>query len=407
MNNPQRLLVVSHVMHYRHEGRLYAYGPYAREIDIWADLFPEVVIASPCRAEKPPGDCIAFTRPNISIRPQREAGGDTLWAKVKQVVLLPLLVWDLCRAMRAADAIHVRLPGNLGLLGVLLAPLFSRRLVAKFAGQWNGYPGERLALRWQRAVLRSSWWHGPVTVYGQWPNEPPQVISFFTSMMTDEMVERAVAVAETKKITRPLRVLFSGRLAAEKRVDALLEAVKILTDRGLALEVTLVGGGAEEASLRRQIEVLGLQNVVKFAGSLPFEDSLKWYEWAHCLVLPSRHSEGWPKVIAEGMCYGLVCVAVAHGQVPAMLEGRGITLASGTPQEIADALRQVAERPGDFGEMTRHASLWARRYSLEGLREALRELLNRQWGVDLKPTASPSAGNAHLDYEPHRCTASL
>jgi len=233
------------------------------------------------------------------------------------------------------------------------------------------------------------------------------VVPFFTSMMTDDMVERAVAVADTRKVSGPLRVLFSGRLAAEKRVDALLEAAKILVDRGVPIEVTLVGGGVEEANLRRQTEALGLKNMVKFTGSLPFEESLRWYEWAHCLVLPSRHSEGWPKVIAEGMCYGLVCVAVAHGQVPAMLEGRGLTLASGTPQEIADALQQVAQRPGDFSEMTRRASAWARRYSLEGLREALRELLNRHWGVDLKPIAAPPAENVRLDYEPHRCPASL
>jgi hypothetical protein len=66
-----------------------------------------------------------------------------------------------------------------------------------------------------------------------------------------------------------------------------------------------------------------------------------------------------------------------------MLTGRGIVLKSGTPQEIADALHRVADRPEDYREMTRQASAWARQYSLEGLREALRELLNRHWGVTL------------------------
>jgi hypothetical protein len=366
-------------------------------------LFPEVVIASPCRDEKPPGDCVPFARPNISIAPQREAGGDNFAAKAKQVLLLPVLVWDLCRVMRTADAIHVRFPGNLGLLGVLLAPLFSRRLVAKFAGQWNGYPGERLALRLQRRLLRSRWWHGPVTVYGDWPGEPAHVISFFTSMMTDAMVERATAVAQAKQIGQPLRVLFSGRLAREKRVDALLDATRLLTDRGVSLEVVLVGGGVEEQNLRQQVERLRLQKLVRFVGSLPFEESLKWYEWAHCLVLPSTNSEGWPKVIAEGMCYGLVCIGVAHGQVPRMLAGRGICLKAGTPEEIADALQQVATRPEDFRQLTRQASAWARQYSLEGLREALRDLLNRHWGVTLAPTPA----KVDFEYEPDRCTASL
>lgn len=92
MTNPRRLVVVSHVLHYRHEGTLYAYGPYSREIDLRADLFPELVIAAPCREAKPSGDWVAFTRPNISISPQREAGGDAWRAKAKQAVMLPLLI---------------------------------------------------------------------------------------------------------------------------------------------------------------------------------------------------------------------------------------------------------------------------------------------------------------------------
>lgn len=407
MNSPRRLLVVSHVLHYRHEGKLYAYGPYAREIDIWAELFPELVIAAPCRNEKPPGDWIAFTRPNISIAPQREAGGDDWRAKAKQVLILPFLVRDLSRAMRSADAIHVRCPGNLGLLGVLLAPLFSRRLVAKYAGQWNGYPGERLALRAQRSVLRSRWWHGPVTVYGGWPNEPDHIVPFFTSMMTDEMVKRAVAVAENKSISQPIRVLFSGRLAKEKHVDALLSAVKLLMDRGIDVEVVVVGGGVEEVSLRQQTKDLGVQKLVRFVGSVSFETGLRWYEWADCLVLPSTNSEGWPKAIAEGMCYGLICIGVEHGQVRRMLEGRGIVLKSGTPQEIADALQRVVERPGDFDEMRRKASAWARQYSLDGLREALRDLLTRRWNVSLQLPANHPSQKVPLVYESDRCTASL
>src|SRR5207302_4620384 len=52
-----RLAVVSHVVHYQKRRALYAYAPYAREVEVWADLFREVVIAAPCRNDVPPGDC--------------------------------------------------------------------------------------------------------------------------------------------------------------------------------------------------------------------------------------------------------------------------------------------------------------------------------------------------------------
>jgi hypothetical protein len=110
----RRLLIVSHVVHYRHAGQWFAYGAYAREIDIWADLFPEVLIAAPCRDEMPAGDCLPLTRPNIDLAPQGETNGHNWRGKIAQLlVVIPRLVWTLARAMRRADAIHVRCPGHI------------------------------------------------------------------------------------------------------------------------------------------------------------------------------------------------------------------------------------------------------------------------------------------------------
>jgi glycosyltransferase involved in cell wall biosynthesis len=387
----KRLLIVTRVTHYRHEGTLYAYGAYAREIDIWADLFPEIVIASSLQEGPPASDCTAFTRQNISVLPVLDACGDTWVSQVWQFLSLPLVVWQLAKYMRTADAIHVRCPCDLGFLGTLMAPLFSRCLVAKYANQWNGYEGERFVVRAQRAVLASRWWCGPVTVYGRWPNQPPHVIPFFTSVMTADMVQSAVRAAEARTIHSPLRVLFSGRLSPEKRIGTLLEAAGLAIQRGVPLELVLVGDGPEANRLREQAKRLGLGTALRFVGGLPFEESLKWNEWADCLVLPSMHNEGWPKVVAEAMCYGLVCIAGAHGQVPDMLDGRGIALAPCTPEQITDSLCWIARHPAEALAMGQRASLWAKGYSLEGLRDALHSLLENQWHRKLRSVPSASA----------------
>src|ERR1700736_3083594 len=73
-----RLAIVSHVVHYRWGGELFAYAPYAREIEIWADLFEDLLIAAPCRKTVPAGDCALLGRRNISIDPQPEVGGEGL-----------------------------------------------------------------------------------------------------------------------------------------------------------------------------------------------------------------------------------------------------------------------------------------------------------------------------------------
>jgi glycosyltransferase involved in cell wall biosynthesis len=378
----KKLLIISSAIHYRHDGRLFSYTPYAREIDLWADLFPELIIAAPCRETAPPPDCSPFSRSNISICPQKETGGDSFGAKLKQMISLPALISGLCGAMLRADAIHVRCPGNLGLLGAVFAPVFSRRLVAKYAGQWTGYPGEPLTWRWQRALLRSRWWRGPVTVYGDWPNQPPHVIPFFTSMLDETQAERARMAAARRKIDgKTLRVLFVGRLSAAKNVNAILDAVALLRTRGVRVECDIVGEGPERARLERQVEELGISDRVNFAGGVDFNQVLDFYERADALTLVSE-TEGWPKAIAEAMAFGLVCIGSDRGLIPKMLsDGRGILVPPGDAKALASALRDIVENPSQYAEMSRRASEWGAQYSLEGLGRAIGKLLAERWRI--------------------------
>jgi glycosyltransferase involved in cell wall biosynthesis len=394
MRNVHRLVIVSHVPHFLRDGVIYAYGPYAREIDIWCDLFPEVEIAAPCRYENPPGDALPLTRTNIRMRPQIEAGGDRWQDKVRQFMLLPLMAARLAGALRSADAIHVRCPGNLGLLGVLIAPLFSKRRIAKYAGQWNGYRQEPLAVRWQRRLLQSRWWGAPVTVYGEWPEQPAHIIPFFTSMMSRAQMTHAEEIARARRVDTPLRVVFVGALAVRKRVDALIEAAALLIARGVALELTIVGDGPERAALEALAQRCGVAARVTFTGAVPFDEGLRWYEWANCLVLPSAHSEGWPKAVAEAMSFGVIAIAVDHGQLSSMLRGRGRLLPAGSAAEIADALFDVTREPERHLALARQGAQWAASFSLEGLREALGELLHSQWGFVPRTAAAvvPSRG---------------
>ncbi|MFK8111693.1 MAG: hypothetical protein AB8B91_05810, partial [Rubripirellula sp.] len=203
MSRVKRLLVITHVPHYRSDGELHAYGPYVREINVWCDLFPQVTIAAPCYDQPPQGDGLAFSRDNLSVFPIAESGGETIWAKLYQLCVLPWIVARLCFAMWRADAIHVRCPGNLGLLGVALGPIFCNKLVAKYAGQWNGFPGESRTVTLQRWLLGSRWWRGTVTVYGDWPGQRDHVVSFFTSVMTTEQIQRAKEIAARPKPPEP------------------------------------------------------------------------------------------------------------------------------------------------------------------------------------------------------------
>jgi glycosyltransferase involved in cell wall biosynthesis len=389
------MVIVSSVLHFKHTGRLYARGAYAREIDAWADLFSQIEIAAPCRNAAPSSDCVAFQRDNIRMLPQLETGGRTWTAKLHQIFLLPILLVRLASALRRGDAIQVRCPGNLGLLAALLAPLFCRYRVAKYAGQWNGFPGERPMVRLQRMILRSRWWAAPVIVYGQWPHQPRHIHPLFNCVMTSDQIQQANQWAIQKEILPPLRILYCGRLVPDKRVGLLLESAAQLSQRGIAWQLTIVGDGPERPALEQLAADLSCSDRVRFVGAIPFEQVFAWYRWADCLALLSV-SEGWPKVIAEAMCFGVVCIGASRGLVPEMLAGRGIVLETLEPHEVAKALARVARFPDQMTSLRHRALEWSRQFSLDELRQALDDLLSREWKLESSGVRSESVGNVEI-----------
>jgi glycosyltransferase involved in cell wall biosynthesis len=387
-----RLVVVSAVLHYRHEGELWAYGPYVREIEMWADLFSTIRIAAPCRRdEKPPGDCLPIRRTNVCISPKIEVGGPGLLRKLPYLWKLPVLVWQLAWDLVWSDAVHVRSPANLALVGTLLTPLFSRRMVSKYAGQWVSYPGEPLTVRLQRALLASRWWRGPVTVYGKWPQQPPHVIPFFTAAMSEDQLSRASKVSSHKSFAGPLRVLYVGRLSQPKNVDVLLRALARVNETGAKLTCSIVGIGPELPRLRQLVEELDIRNEVEFTGGIEHQHVLKQLERAHILVLASE-SEGWPKALVEAMAYGLLCIGSNRGLVPQLLaDNRGFVVPVRDERAIGSVLSRIAADPEAFASMSRDAAAWAQAFSLERLRDELRQLLESSWRCRLEARSTETA----------------
>jgi glycosyltransferase involved in cell wall biosynthesis len=384
------LLVVSHVVHYRKNGALFAYGPYVLEMDMWAQIFDRIVIAAPCRNELPPDDCVPFASTGIAVHTITETGGERLAAKLKQLLMVPKLVVELWAVMKKADAIHVRCPGNLGLLGAVLAPLFTERRIAKYAGQWTGFAGEPKTVALQRWLLRSRWWGAPVTVYGAHYDEPPHVVPFFTSILDDAQMARARNAAVTRRPLNgsDLHVVYVGRLSQQKNVDVLIKAVAALRQEGLVLDCTIIGDGAEGPALRLLASTSAAADRIHFTGAVPLDDVLAHYEKTDVLVLASS-TEGWGKSIVEAMAFGVICIGSSDGPVPEMFShGRGLTIRPRDTTALADHLRAIALDPAKFMDMRKAAATWGQQFSLSGLRNALSDLLDSRWHGGLRNRAA-------------------
>lgn len=370
------ILVVSAVIHHRHEGRLYGYTPYVREVDAWSHLFTKVRIAGPLVEGSPPSDCAPFRSDNVELVPLPATGGGTWAAKAMQIIRIPELVIRLAAQMRRADAIQVRCPSNLGLLAVPMAPLFSRRIHCKYAGMWGGFNGEPWSSHVQRWVLRSRWWKGPVSVYGQCPDDPPKIHATFSTALRKSQIDRT---PRRTARSQAIRLVFVGRLTAAKNVDVVLQAVANVNGHGLECTLAIIGDGPERRVLERLASELGVNNVVTFYGGLPMTEVVKAYAQSDVLTLVSE-SEGWPKAIVEAMAFGVVPVGNNRGMVPTIVaDGRGLAIPPRDVVALERAIIDLTDHPCQRAEMALRSQEWAQQFTLERFAADHAAILDISW----------------------------
>jgi len=366
--------------HIYYAQRWWSYEPFVLEMNIWHDLFAQLVLAAPVEAGPPPAHWTPYAHSDtIRVVPYRQDKGRGLDQPPTAPGEIPAMIGALIKVARQTDAFHVRSPGSIGLLASLLIPLLQKKRCAKWAGQWLPYPGEAASVRVQRQILRSRWWGAPVTVYGQWPGQPAHIVPFFTSVLTQAQIRRAAASRGPRPADTPLRIVYVGRLSAAKNVDVLLAALAQLAGPARAFECVIIGDGPQRAALEQQVMELNLAAGVTFTGGLAFAQVLDQYEQADVLVLASE-TEGWPKAIAEGMAFGLICIGSDRGLIPQMLgDGRGIVVPPRDVAALVQALAPIVAAPAAYQGLRDRAAAWAQAYSLDGLRDALQALLIRSW----------------------------
>ena len=147
-------------------------------------------------------------------------------------------------------------------------------------------------------------------------------------------------------------VLFAGRLHEEKGPDMLLDALPRL--RG-AVRCVLLGGGPQEAALRRRVRQLGLMGSTEMPGWRA--DVGRWMEQADLVVVPSRY-ESWSQTAVTAMAHGVPVVATNVEGLPTTLaDGRGVLVPPDDPAALASTIDDVlvgARRP-DLAAARRYA----------------------------------------------------
>jgi glycosyltransferase involved in cell wall biosynthesis len=141
----------------------------------------------------------------------------------------------------------------------------------------------------------------------------------------------------------PFSVLFVGRLCRPKGVFDLLEAfAKVQTVAPVKLSV--VGDGPDRMELEALSRTLGVADKIRFIGAV--ESIAPLLKESHALVLPS-YSEGIPRVVMEAFAAGVPVIGTAIPGIKQLVEEglTGLMVPVGDPKSLAEALRQLCERP--------------------------------------------------------------
>ncbi|MFA9432466.1 glycosyltransferase family 4 protein [Egicoccus sp. AB-alg2] len=156
-----------------------------------------------------------------------------------------------------------------------------------------------------------------------------------------------------------LRVVYAGRLHANKGLDDLLRAVAWLREQTLvpAFTVDLLGQGPEEDRLRELATSLGLEEVVRFCG--PTDDVLAAFARSDVFVLPSR-AEGLSNALLEALSVGLPAVVsdLPGNRVVVSDEHDGLVVDATSAPVLGEALARLLEdhelrhRLGEAGRRT-------------------------------------------------------
>lgn len=281
-----------------------------------------------------------------------EGRRESLWWRGLRTLASPWrLLWFL--AARRPDIVHINSslePKSFwrDVCFLLMARALGRRVVNQIHGgalPQSFYPPGGL----RSAILRRFLdWSDAVVVLSQEELESyrrfsarARVTRIANAVSLEGVLERPGAV----DAARPLRLLFVGRIARNKGVFEVVQALPLLRTQGVAVELQIAGSGAEQAALTALVGQLGLGAQVRFPGPVFGAEKARLWAWADVFVFPTYHREGLPYALLEAMAAGVPPVTCPVAAIPdVMTEGvHGLFVRPKDPAALAAAIARLSQ----------------------------------------------------------------
>ncbi len=123
----------------------------------------------------------------------------------------------------------------------------------------------------------------------------------------------------SKSNSNMIKLITVGRLAPWKNVNTIIEAVHLLKNQDLKVNLIIVGSGPEDSDLKKQVNNLNLTNEVVFTGQKKYLDLKEYYKNADIYIQASGY-EGLPHVLLEAINFDLAIISTPIGGTNEILQ---------------------------------------------------------------------------------------
>ena len=311
------------------------------------------------------------------------------------VFMIKSLFWLLARR-REYGAVHVHLASSSAVAAVLAGRLTGKKTIVKLGGG-KGVDEITLSQKTFFGRLKLAFFRlaGPELLVMNsevldWLAKTPQFSGLRvrqfrngvdTGHYTPPLYHEKISAKAALGLDSRTVFLFVGRLSPEKRVKEFMEVwAEVFSEERVKPKIRLmiVGGGPEEAALRRAVSDLGVGESVTLCG--PKGDLLPYYRAADIFVLPSV-SEGLSNSMLEAMSCGVAIMASRVGGArDAVVPGvSGSLFDPLNRHEIKECLRlHIADRSLalKMGEQARRTAV--EKYSMARVADELMEIYGQR-----------------------------
>jgi glycosyltransferase involved in cell wall biosynthesis len=140
-------------------------------------------------------------------------------------------------------------------------------------------------------------------------------------------------------------VLYTGRLATEKHVDVIIQAINEIKNKIPNINFAITGHGSAAESLKKLAEDLGLKEQIKFFGTVSAVDHAKIYKAADVFAIAST-AEMQSLSMMKAMAGAVPVIGVNAWALPEYInEKNGFVLEPGDFKGIAEKILYLFEHP--------------------------------------------------------------